>query len=596
MDALTVTAPTFTCAGDEVVTCAATAPVAVDIPSALHAEADRATLVTEGDTRTLTLTRGWMQRPGSERVDFDTATLTEPASGAPQVLWTGLTAPMGQGKLSALSAQTTLSPGAPWSASTLTFAPCACTDGKDTAVTISAREATVEPAFLLVKGGVVRVFRVPVLPLPALRIPLAPNRFHLLLPELGYGTPGFSAAVLGQGGVDGWTLTGGPAWREDRGFRGEIAAKGPGPGTVLGGSGSAALGWDGETGSVRGAVASTAGVDRPGGLRTAWEGAWQSDASYAEDYGPDWVARGLPREEQRAVVGLGIGRLAIHGVTDSTDAVAPLEMVQTRLRKEWSENPNSRTVATVGLRGALAGWGSSWDALRPLLSVGADSHGAWSGGPLRMSGAVDGELRALDEADVQGLGTGSATAEVPMYTGRLQLWPGLYGTGRVRATPNAITGATTEEHGFVGVGSRADLVSGPWLLSGEAHVGQDELGWTARGSAALDGPVHLAVRAGRRQQGGEIGLSTTPASLSAGVVHALAADGTETLLTWGSADLRLHRARLGGSMSTPVGVPALWTARAFAGYDDGCSSLLVTAALSPDRALPDFGLKLQVRR
>ena len=592
----------------------------LDIPGRVHAEADSASLAQAGGppetagTGTLTLRNGWMQKDGDERVEFDTATLAatvdprDPTTHPTSITWTGLSAPLGVGHVTAASATTSLAPGAGWLASSLAVAPCACDDGKPTAVTLSARTASIpgedQPAFVLIRGGIVRLFTVPVLPLPPVRIPLDPDRFRLLLPEAGYGTSGLSASLSGQGSVDRWRLTGGPAWRQDRGFRAQLEAKGPSPEQDrLGGHSAGALGWDSETGTLRGAVSTEGGVVTGSpSLRVGWDADVQTDTAYGDDYGLDWVARGLPRQEQRAVVALGsdrlgVGRLALHGVTDD-EGRWPLEMVETRLRKAWDLSQASDNTATIALRTAFAGWGTSWDELRPMGEVGAEAYGSWSAGPLRFAGRADGALLALSSDESGGSAGGTASAELPMWTGRLQLWPGLVSTGHMLAAPEQ--GSPVEQYAFLGAGTRADLVAGPWLFVASGHAGRDEQGWTGRVTADLEGPVHLALRAGRRQQGAEAGFTSRPFSVALGTVHR-PPDTTEEggWLVWGSADVRVSRLRFGGGASTPVGTGAprqLWSARALAGYDDGCSRLLLTVAESPDRGFPDLGVRLEVKR
>ncbi len=603
-----VEAAGFTCVGSATPgyrTCSSTGTVTFQSGD-VHAEADAAVLSDGPEGRRLVLYSGWMQRGTQPRVQFDTATLTP----APSVEWAGLSTSAGTGQLTADSAT---SSAAGLSAEGLRYAPCTCDDGRPTALTLSAKSAEIghdadgNAIFVLVRGGTVRLFDVPVLPLPHVRVPLDPDRFHLLIPEVGYGTPGLSASMRGQIGFDGWRVTGGPAWRQDRGGRLELDAKGPAPGVdQLGGSGSGAVGYDPITGTVRGAVTSRGGVvasggaapggDRPGSgapdLRLAWDADWTSDTAYAEDYGSDWVSRGLPRQEQRAVLGFGPARLSLDRATSLSSPegalTRPIEQIEARVRKEVGSG-----ATAIALRAAVGGWGVDAADLAPLGELGLDARGAWSGGPLRFSGAVDGAARGTTGEGLVGLGRGSASAELPMWTGRLQLWPGVVSAGHATARPDGVLGQV-DGNAFVGAGTRADMVVGDWLFTGSGHVGQDEQGWTGRATLDLDGPVHLALRAGRRQQGGEIGLLTQPVSVSVGGLHRTADD---QLIAWGSADLHLSRFRVGGSLSTPLGTGSpMWSSRLLAGYDDGCTRLLVTAALSPDRDFPDLGLRAEVRR
>jgi hypothetical protein len=97
---------------------------------------------------------------------------------------------------------------------------------------------------------------------------------------------------------------------------------------------------------------------------------------------------------------------------------------------------------------------------------------------------------------------------------------------------------------------------------------------------------------------GEVGLNLPALAVRVGGVHQTER-GAWT--AWASTDLHVYRMRLGAALSTPLeafpsDVDAEWTARLSGGYDDGCTQLLVTAALVPDRDLPDLGLKFVVKR
>lgn len=591
---LVLTAAGFICAttpateatGTPSSTCRSEGAVTLDTHD-VHVEAASGTLLHDPTRDILTLSDGWVQRGAEPRVEFESATVQSDPSHRWRIDGADVAMPAGRGKLTA--ARASLIEGATAAfASGVVLEPCTCDDGKPTAITLSARDVEVHADFVLVQGGAIRVFTLPLLPLPKLRVPLDPDRFRLLLPEVGYGTPGLSANLRGQFGLDGWKVTAGPAWRQDRGFRAEALAEGPAPDVdQVGGTGAVVAGWDAVTGGVRGAVNSTAGVVVDGAdrdMRAAWDVAWQTDAAYAQDYGLDWVTRGLPRQEQRAVIGLGPARLAVHGVSDSA---RPLEMVETRLRKEIGDNH-----AAIAGRTAFAGWGADWQHLAPLAEIGLDARGSWTYGALHAEGAADVAGRVT--ADWQRvIGAGSGKLEVPMWTGALQLWPGLVATGRVQTGEReAVT------RGFVGAGTRADAVVGDWLLTASGHAGVDEAGLTGRARVDLDGPLHLAVHAGRRQQVGEVGLNLPALAVRVGGVHQTER-GAWT--AWASTDLHVYRMRLGAALSTPLeaspsDADAEWTARLSGGYDDGCTQLLVTAALVPDRDLPDLGLKFVVKR
>ena len=559
----------------------------------IHIEAASGTLVQtvqtvqSGATDTLTMSSGWLQRGTEPRVAFTSAEVSSDPAHRWRIEGTDIAMPAGRGKLTA--ARASLVEDAPAGlASGVILEPCICEDGKPTAITLYARDVEIHTDFVRIEGGAIRVFTVPIVPIPTVRVPLDPDPFRMLLPEIGYGTPGLSANLRGQFGLEGWKVAAGPAWRQDRGFRAEALASGPAPDVnQLGGAGSAVIGWDAITGEVRGAVNSTAGVVVEGAdrdLRAAWDVAWQTDPDYAQDYGLDWVNRGLPRQEQRAVLGLGPARFAIHGVSETP---RPLEMVETRLRQEIGDNH-----AAIAGRTALGGWGTSWQRLAPLGELGLDARGSWTYGAFHLEGNADVAARATERwQDVAG--TSSGAVEVPMWTGALQLWPGVIATGNGRVQSTEINPVA---HGFVGAGTRADAMFGDYLLTASGHAGVDETGPTARASVDLDGPLHLALRAGRRQQAGEVGVNLEAVTLRLGGVHQTARG---QWIAWAATDVHLHRMRLGAALSTPVDSSSSepeWTARFYGGYDDGCTQLLVTAAMAPDRELPDLGLKFVVRR
>jgi len=82
-----------------------------------------------------------------------------------------------------------------------------------------------------------------------------------------------------------------------------------------------------------------------------------------------------------------------------------------------------------------------------------------------------------------------------------------------------------------------------------------------------------------------------PVTLAAGSAHA------RTLwLGWGDASLALGRFRTGAGLAWNLYAGAYSGADARLGYDDGCASAMLSARFAPDRALPDFGLALTLRK
>jgi hypothetical protein len=58
----------------------------------------------------------------------------------------------------------------------------------------------------------------------------------------------------------------------------------------------------------------------------------------------------------------------------------------------------------------------------------------------------------------------------------------------------------------------------------------------------------------------------------------------------------IRRWVLGGSLAYDVVGGQFSGAGLQSGYDDGCTALLINAAISPDRLLPDFGAQLRLRK
>lgn len=229
-----------------------------------------------------------------------------------------------------------------WQAQDALLAPCACTDGKAALLTFSARELEVrDQKWVILHGGRVQVFDVAVLPVPWARIGLDPDRFRLNLPQVSYGSQGWAASVKAQKGFGDWDFSAGPAWRQDRGLRGQFAVTGP---LKLQAEG----GWDTPTQSLRGGVDSSGGFAAPP-YRLGWAGEWLSDPSYAEDYGLDWVARGVAWREQRAVAALGPLQL---NVWDADTTQPDLSLVaQTRLGHSVFLGPSAQVLYQDGYLG-----------------------------------------------------------------------------------------------------------------------------------------------------------------------------------------------------------------------------------------------------
>lgn len=466
-----------------------------------------------------------------------------------------------------------------WSVQDGEIEPCRCADGKPPALDFAARGATLVPGkYVVIRGGAIRIFDLPILPVPWWREPLDPRRFRLLFPEVGHGSPGWSVALGGTGAVGDWRFSGGPAWREDRGFRGELSVDGP-----VGARGQ--LGWDFETDGLRGAGSTKAGFAKP--LRLAWEASGQTDTDYADDYGVDWVARGVDWRDSRATIGWKGAQLG--GWIGDDGSVG--SFVRGRYRPVFGR----------------AAWVAPWvgGGLRetPWGAAGLDGGASGTLGPVHAEATVATAVRT----DAALASAGSGRVELPLWAdfrgGRLRLWPGALaegGLGWKEALAGAVTGVGGGVDGALELGDdpdwglgpalRAQLVAGDAVLHGEV-VGRWDGSWAPRASLDLStGPVSAWFAGDLALQAG--GLSWS--SVVSGSVGAVRGEGLA--VAWGSTDLRLGRLLLGGGVAGDLEAPAWSGASAQIGYDDGCSSLILSAAFSPDRALPDLGAKLVLRK
>ncbi|MDP2316092.1 MAG: hypothetical protein Q8P41_24560 [Pseudomonadota bacterium] len=505
-----------------------------------------------------------------------------------------------------------------WTADGATVVPCECADGGPPALSFTAARIEVVPdRVVIVHGGVARVFEVPILPVPYWRVPLDPHRFRLLLPEVGWGSFGPSAGIQARGGVGDWMIQGGPAWRYDRGGRGELTVTGPSI------TGQGALGWDALTETVRGAGATRGGVD--GTVRLGWDATWVSDADYLADYAVDYVSRGTRWRDSRAVFGLGPSTLDVWVPDDGSAGTLARERVAWEIGRGRAASVTPRVgLAAVGtfddlaplgeigvgaravartewlvaeLRGDLAGRVLVGDT---ALAVTPATLPAWSDGLDRWGSGTGGWGDALGHAPLDRWGTGgtglaglaSADVAVPVWSSlgasRTQWWPGVRAEARAGWAP----GAPVEGAVRVGPAVRATTSDADGGIGLDAALLQDGTGW--RPALALD--VHREKVAVRLQadpdvQAGEARWMPGPVTLAVGSARASA-----LWLGWGDAGVAIGRLRTGAGLAWNLGEGTYAGADARIGYDDGCASAMVTARFAPDRPLPDFGFAATLRR
>lgn len=482
-----------------------------------------------------------------------------------------------------------------WEGEDATLVPCTCTDGGPPALSFSARafqlrarpNAPEEPTVLLLQGGMVRLFRLPVLPLPVARIPLNPQHFRLHLPELGYGSKGWSAGWSAQGGIEGWMLEGGPTWRQDRGFAAEVKLEGPKPPGDLRATAAPVVqaqgGWDQIQEKWRGSLQSRGAYtwDRPesrwsrGDSRLAWDLGLVSDPGFTQDYAPDWVARGVRWQEQRGL--FESGATSIQAWHSDDGSPGPLLVAQSGL--ELSRRDTLRPSLGLALEAQEEG-------LRPVPQAGLELEGGRTRGPVH--GAVQAaglaQLWGLDELRGQAVAEAQVDLSVWGQSRRLRAlwWPGL----RMR-------GAIGEKEAW-GLGPGVDLrINGPnALLIGEARLLWTEKGWSPEGSLWLDvGDFSAEMELQPAQQ--QVQLRWDQEWLQLGLASRRSDAGW---LARAEGEWLVKRLRLGSDLAWDFYAQSWSGAGLGLGYDDGCSLAMLRVGFSPDRSLPDVGLRVELRR
>lgn len=472
-----------------------------------------------------------------------------------------------------------------WSAEGVEVWPCACPDGGDPALSLRAREARLAPDRVVVARGVtVRLFGVAVGWAPRLAVSLAPERFRVGVPEVGWGDEGLVLAWSGGATLDGWRLRGGPALLSERGVRGRVEVDGPWA------AGRGDLGWDWKEAAWRGALRTTGGVHRS--TRLGWEVDAVTDPAWGDDYDVDYVSRGVAWRESRLTAGWGPERLTVHLPDDGGVDARVTQRLRYELGGPVAVAPRAE-LGWVGSTGSGEGQG--------VALGGLDARLRHTLGPVSVGGAGDagGWLGTAGEAGAFARGGAE---------GALALW-GEVGRTRVqgwvggRATGEAATGPASFGDGLAvrvldppppwaaGPYGRAETVLGATVISAEAWARWTDAGFEPSGQARVSGgPWSLEAGAEPERQWGRGAARLGALSAGVGGVH----EG-EVALAWGEADLAPGRARVGGSLAWDLAAGSWSGADARVGYDDGCVAIGLRAGFSPDRALPDLGLAAEVR-
>ncbi len=548
---------------------------------------------------------------------FERAEIRLTAGGETRGWLEGVAAEVGTARLAAAALQ--VEEGR-WSGQRVVLQPCRCADGGRAAVDFSAAavevvaggpDGSMEQGVAVLRGAAMRVFSLPVVPLPWARVSLDPDRFRVLFPEVGHGEPGWSASVEGRGGVEAaaiggrWTAQGGPAWREDRGLRLGLLIAGPeaawtgGVQPELRAEGA----YDTLDTAWRGALSgSGASLLWPGGLpegvhrpEVAWGGELLS-ADYAEDFSVSWVQRGVEWREVAGRFGAG-GRAGGAGLAGEAALWRPEDgsvgrVAELRLSGLAGRGASVRPSASLALvDGAPVGIGA-------VTAEAERTAGGWHGAAAAAGegwiGARQERLSARAQSDLSFWGEAPGGA-------RALWWPGV-----------RLAGSWSADSAGWGAGPGLDVrvVKGAGVLSASGALlygaAEGVRGWRPELRAALwmgswQGSAEASWAVFGAEEGAEEGAGAIQA---ARLLYAPGAGGAGLWLSRSAgttligADVTIHPGRLvaGGGVSRSLEAGEWAGAGLRLGYDDGCSSLLVSGNFSPDRTLPDVSAQLIIRK
>lgn len=473
---------------------------------------------------------------------------------------------------------------------------------------VDARHVELEPGEVLrFRGGVVRAFDVPVLPVPAGVVPLE-RRSGFLVPALGAGEDGAQVAVplyLTAGPSADFTLT--PEVRTARSLRllaeSRYALRG-GRGITRG-----AVGWDWQAARWRGGADWDHGWSE-GRAIAASQGSLTGDPAYYNDYGESFLARRQPWGEARTLAGWG----PFEASSDvfRTELPVTQEVVTLAARLPERDGPAGLLLAAEALGGLRA---HDLGELDIAAGTGASARRPTRLGPVVLTPGISG--RIAHEREGLGDAQASMIARLPMWRtagtamehlepwvavdqplieveGGASTWapsgprvvPGL----TWRRTANA---AVAEVRGAVLADADAwRLRTDGWVQGGLARLyWEAEPAWTP--GAPLSSPLAVVGA----------GLSPGSLDLDAAWIHApveQVRDGLPLHQARGSAGLTLP----GPLATVRVSAGALfdlhdtsWLSRTAAvrwTHPTGCIGLGVGARFDADRAWPDLGLALDL--
>lgn len=496
----------------------------------------------------------------------------------------------------------------------LVWAPCACNDGDPPLVLLEAARGELDEDALQLEHVRARVGGVPTVALPRLRTSLDPDRWRLLLPEVGVTERGANLLVGARGAAFGQDTHVRAGWRG-----------GTGPMTKLSlatdaGQAHLVAAWDVARAEPRGALQARAAMAQRS--RAALEIDVATDADVARDLGGDVETRLLPWRESRVL--LEGGPLRLDGRIGDDGSRATLG--RARLRKHARIEREGRSVdAAVWVDGRLDARDTAELDPRGRPRTGEVSPEARTGATLETDAAlgptqasarafVASDLGDVDDPDAVASASWTIRAWRTSNGGLLRLEPGLEVTA-------------------VSVNGPARLLAGPRVAASWSN-GRSRV--SADGTVAVESQAPTLTTAGRlRAEHGTVKVVATHdpvgtqtsvefggerARVHAGYVHARRADAPtdDALLAFASGSLPWLRAsgdavslaEAGASLTharwltnvwvgvSADGTPALRGVRGAAGYDDGCVAVVLRggyARLDDGPALVDATLSLTLR-
>jgi len=474
---------------------------------------------------------------------------------------------------------------------------------------VQAREATVvrgqEVRF---RGGLVRLCGLPVLPLPAGRVPLADRRSGLLPPELGWGRDGLLVGlpaylVLGRAA----DLTMGPELRTARGAR--LLAEGRWSHVGGGGEVRAAGGWDGvdqATSGRRGALDLGEGFAF-GPWRLGVDSRIEGDRRYLQDYGDAFLSRGRPFAESLVVAALGPLRLEHDSFQALGDAGPQGQRLGAAVAR-WAGRRLGPVAVDGGARVDLVGEGDAAWALAgsPAGRVEADLGGRVGRdlGPVRLEGAAVGLARSWSDGQPWGEGRLSAAAWLPTWAelgrGRLVGEVGLRGgAARTVGTPDLRLWEDRPDPAW----SLGPAASGRLVLAGGVPLSAG--GWLALSDQVLaptgwlrldQGAWGLGATVDPHLEEGHLAYDDDRLHAGTGLVHSGDLLQSRSELDW-TLPGRLSQWRpgyaahldLSGARSLSQGPRLRFSSRC------GCLDAALAASWSADRSSPELRFSMQVR-